>query len=289
MINTELKIKICKNFFKSYKNFLKDYIYKKDDAVKKVFKDKTSVAAFDLVVCDYLDACIKFYEINPNGTYIEKHKYLCEDATLKKSLEMYGELVNDDRLFSYLQIYIYCVEELSYLLYDRNGDLKDEISVYTNNGLEVHKLEVYLSEVINSFSKEMYRRVSRDIKSGNYWWLKNTATTLRRQLFDNFAYVNTSRFKLMCKKYLEMDMTDQDIQDKLTKATNGGIKLGEQLDKKMLEKYNAKPYHCWWEITDSGSKILHLADYPPQKGVYTYIAYHTNLEENKDQRDSYFF
>ena len=289
MINSELKVKICNVFFKSYKNFLKNYIYKKDDAVKKIFKEKSAVAAFELVVADYLDSCINFYKQNPNGTYMEEHKFIANDETLKKSLEMYGELVADDRIFSYLQIYVYCVEELSHLLCDKNGNVKEEITVYTNNGLEVHPLETYLSEVINSFSMEMYRRVSRDIKSGNFWWLKNTATTLRRQLFDNFAYVNTSRFKQMCKKYLEMDMTDEDIQNKLTKAKNGGIKLGEQLDKIMLEKHDAKPYYCWWEITSSGSKILHLADDPPQKGVYTYIAYHTNLDGKKDQRDSYFF
>lgn len=288
MVTSQLKKHVMKTFFKTYKTFLKNYIYKKDEEVRKIFKDSQSINACELVAESYLNSAIEFYQENPKGTYSEEQKHIANDPNVKKNLDNYSNIVPDDFILGYLQVYVYSIEELGNVIYDKNGDVKKDIKVLTNNGLEYHTLQDYLSVVINKYSTEMFRRVFKDIKAGNYWWLKDTATTLRRQLFDNFVYVNTDRFKLMCKKYLEMDMSDKDIQDKLMNAVNGGIRLGEILDKKMLESHNAKPYYCWWEINKE-KKILHLADEPPKTGVYTYVAYHTNMQTKQNQKDSYFF
>lgn len=288
MVTQELKTEIMKSFFKNYKTFLKNYIYKKDDIIKEMFKTRKSEEAFKLAVLAYINSSINFYQQNPNGTYMEEQEFITNDKMVKKSFQMYQNVVPDRLLYEYLQIYMYCVEELGNVIYTNGFKVKQDIKFLSDQGLQQFTLQDYLCNSVNSAATEMYRRVSKDVKSRNLWWLKNTATTLRRQLFDNFTYVNTARFKLMCKKYLEMDMTDEDIQQKFTQAKNGGIKLGIKLDKIMLEKHNAKPYHCWWEVTDEGKHILHLADYPPHMGVYTYVAYHTSVDSKNQQRDTYF-
>ena len=131
----------------------------------------------------------------------------------------------------------------------------------------------------------MFTKFEKDIKEGNYWWLKNSATTLRRQLFEDIIVLSEKRFSYLCETYFDRPV---DIRKEFINAKNGGEKLVPELDATMAKRYKAKPYYCWWEIRADGKNVLHMLDTPPEEGIYTYVAYHDRQENRTVEKDNYY-
>lgn len=274
MITKQLKIEILNRFPNVYLNFLTDNIYKDEQYVQSLFSKDETVKSFTNLMATYFTCIENFYRKNPHGTYGEELEYVASNKQLTESIQKYVQIRGDKSLVRFLQVYSYCIQELSGILYKAKYELKTEV------------LESFFSQTYRN-SIEMFRRVEKDIAEGNYWWLKNSATTLRRQLYDNFAFVNTNRFKYMCEKYLGRKMSNEDIKKEFTETINGGEKLVDELDANMEKQFNAVPYFCWVEIVD-GKKKIQISSSRPQKGVYFYVAYHTKIDE-RSQEESKFF
>lgn len=275
MITEELKDVALSKFTKTYKQLLKSHIYKNNSQIRELFSGKEVNLAYKNLVRGYFDCLTEFYQKNPGAEYMDELEYVMKNNQIKSLVGNYVSKKNDKTLFRFLKIYSYCVQEMSRYIYDSNYKVRKDV------------VEKHFDEIAR-ISLEMFTRVERDVKEGNYWWLKNSATTLRRQLVDNFGFVDTPRFKAMCEKYLERPMTINDIKKEFTHAINGGQKLVEELDYKMEKSHNAKPYYCWWEKMEDGRRKIHMSEEPPEKGVYSYIAYHDRIENRVVDKDNYF-
>lgn len=275
MITDELKDVALEKFTKVYKQLLKAHVYKKNSQIKELFSGASTKEAYTNLVNGYFCVLSDFYKTNPGASYTEELEFIMKNPAIINLVENYVNQKNDKKLFRFLQIYSYCIQELGKYIYDKNYRVRQDV------------VESRFSDIAR-ISVEMFVRVEKDIKERNYWWLKNTATTLRRQLVDNFGFVDTPRFRQMCEKYLCREMTVQSIKKEFTHAINGGAKLVAELDAKMEANYGAKPYYCWWDKLPDGKRRLRMSEDPPTNGVYSYVAYHDRIENRVVDRDNYF-
>lgn len=272
MFTDELKNEVFERFSDSYGQLLEQFIYKDSEMVREMFADEDVLKAYQNLVSIYFETIVEFYENNPDGTYLEELKYLKNAPDVKAAAKDYVDLTGDETLIRFLQVYSYCVQEPSGLVYNKSYHLvKNKVDGYFAG---VHQ---------NCLS--MFEKFEKDINEGNYWWLKDSATTLRRQLSENIIVLNEKRFTNLCERYFSRKV---DIFSEFINAVNGGEKLIPELDIAMAKNHNAKPYYCWWEYKPNGKKVLHMFDEPPAEGIYTYVAYHDRKEERAVAKDNYY-
>ncbi|MBQ9785838.1 MAG: hypothetical protein IJW25_00010 [Clostridia bacterium] len=276
MLTLELKEEILKRFTQNYKDLLKKLIYKESNMVRDLFAGDNVKKAFNELVEQYFKSIVQFYKKNPDGTYMEELEYMITDERVKACMENYVSLKGDETIVRFLQVYSYCIQELESVIYDKNYNVKKD------------RIATFFAQTYNN-SIQIFKRLEKDIKEGNYWWLKDSATSLRRVFAEDIFIFNTKRFERMCLKYFGR------ILDVRVNPENGGLdfidgkaNLLKELDQRMLEYHKAKPYYCWWEIVDEKKKKLHMSETPPPKGVYTYVAYHDRVENRVVEKDNYF-
>lgn len=276
MLTAELKDEILKRFTNNYKDLLKKIIYKKNNMVRELFSGSGTKKAFDELVKEYFSCIVNFYLNNPDGSYMEELDCVIKNQELKRKLNNYVNLKGDEVIIRFLQIYSYCIEELESVIYDKNYNVRKD------------KINEFFNKTYNN-SIKIFKILEKDAKEGNYWWLKDSATSLRRVFSESVFVFNTKRFERMCQKYfgrkLEVRINPQ----------NGGLdfldgidNLLEELDQKMENEYNAKPYYCWWENADDNKKILKMSENEPPSGKYYYVAYHDRIENRAVEKDNYF-
>ena len=272
MFTDELKNEVFARFSDSYGQLLEQFIYKDGNMVREMFGDDDVVKAYQTLVSSYFESIVEFYQKHPDGTYLEELKYVKSDAAVKAAAKDYVDLTGDETLIRFLQVYSYCVQEPSGLVYNKKYELVKS------------KVDNYFAGVHNN-CLSMFEKFEKDINEGNYWWLKDSATTLRRQLSENIIVLNEKRFTQLCNFYFKRPV---DIYKEFINAINGGEKLIPELDRVMAEEHNAKPYYCWWEVRANGKKILHMVEEPPAEGIYTYVAYHDRKEVRAVNKDNYY-
>lgn len=272
MLTNELKVEVFKRFSNSYAELLEKLIYKDKRMVKKLFSDETIYSAYEAVVVEYFNALVEFYAKYPDGSYLDELDYVKSSSRVRRALKVYEEMTGDRTLMRYLQVYSYCVQEPSGLIYDKNYRIVQD------------SVDDYFAQTHDN-SIAMYEKFEKDINEGNYWWLRNSATTLRRQLFENIIVINEKRFTFLCDTYFQRKV---DINKEFVDAVNGGEKLVPELDAVMAKRYKAKPYYCWWETKKDGKRVLHMEEEPPADGVYAYVAYHDRKETRAVNKDNYY-
>ena len=118
MLTTELKVEIFKYFTKSYAELLEKFIYKDKKLVNQLLKSPKNKDAYESLVVHYFNAITDFYRRYPDGTYLEELEYVKNNPQVKKSAKEYLDLTGDETLIRFLQVYSYCVQEPSGLIYD---------------------------------------------------------------------------------------------------------------------------------------------------------------------------
>ncbi len=267
MVTSELKSYALSHFQKNYKKLLAEHIYQDKDMVKALFSNKNIEKCFYRLAETYFNVLVKFYEQNPNGTYLEELEYIKNSEAIKNALSEYYSFTNDTQVFKFLKVYSYMLQEFAVeqKIYDEDGYLKTD------------GLKTYFSSVLDA-SIGMYPKVLKDMEQNNYWWLKDNATTLRRQFSEDFIVLSRKRCQALCDKYFERKVN---LTKEFSNATNGGEKLIEELDAIIYKRFGALPFYCWWETTESGEKVLRREPEPPKDGTYSFNAYQQNFNTEK--------
>jgi len=256
MITNELKQHILKRFSKNYAELFKS-VYKTDFNLSANPEIKS---AYENLVNAYFSSLVNFYRFKPTGTYMEQLTFLKFDPNLKRCMREYLDLTDDETLVRFLHVYGYCAEELGELVLDKNNNIKP------------NSVKGFF-EKIDGCSTAMYKKLEKDIKEGNFWWLKNSATTLRRQLYEDLIIINKARLTALFDKYYDREV---DLMAEFVNAINGGAKLVEELDATMEKRYGAKPYYTWRTEYDHGRKMMHFSEDQPTINVYSFITYQKN-------------
>ena len=272
MLNPELKPFLYENFTKTYKELLVTKVFQSTSMYKQLFKNPKAKVAFDNAINEFFNCLIEFYKKYPNGSYISQHQYVEGNTKLKNYISQYVSVTNDKTFFNFLKVYGYCVEQLNGIALDDDGNFDKE-------GTKE------LFERAFTSSMDMYDVVKKDMDANNYWWLRDTATTLRRQLDEGITLINRERLQKMFDKYFtrKVDIDTEFMND-------GNMKLIQELDRTMLANKNAMPYYFWWEVEESGQKKLMMGPQPPKTGIYTFVAYQnysTTRNDNNVEREYY--
>lgn len=272
MLQPELKPYLHDNFAKTYKELLTTKVFQNINMYKQLFKNPKAKIAFDNAIEEFFNCLIKFYEQNPNGSYINQLQFIENNTKLKNYISQYTSVTNDKTFFNFLKVYGYCVEQL-------NGLVLDNDDKFDKNGVNE------LFERAFTSSMKMYDVVKKDMDANNYWWLRDTATTLRRQLEEDITLINSERLQKMFDKYFtrKVDIAKEFMHD-------GNMKLIQELDKTMYENKNALPYYFWWDVAENGQKKLMMGPQPPKTGVYTFVAYqnYTTAQNQKNTEKEYY-
>lgn len=272
MLTNDLKEEVFNHFTPTYLELLTKYIYKDEKMVRKLFETQEVKRAYENYVIKYFEALVELYRVWPDSTYLDELQYLKHNIPFKNAEKKYLELTGDETLGRFLHVYSYCVQEPSGLIYDKNYNVVKKVS------------DRYFSQT-HANSLAMYTKFERDINEGNFWWLKNTATTLRRQLHEDIMVLSEKRFANLCNTYFERTV---DVRKEFIYAVNGGMRLIPELDKAIEKKFHAKPFHCWWGANEKGEKILNVSENSPENGAYDYIAYHAKEHTRVDEKDNYY-
>ena len=269
MLNNELRPYLVENFTKTYKNYLTK-IYG-DKTFENMLRDRKVRKAFYNVVKEYFNTMYEYYDRYPQGNLDNELKYIESSAKLKSLNDEYVALSHGDKtLFGYLKMYGYSVEQMNQDAVDKYGHLDQK---------RIDKL----FEIVNVINDKNYETVKMDMDANNYWWLKDTATTLRRQLGLDYVMISEKRLQAMFDKYFPRKFE----ASKITEVDN--VELMKELDFAMNQKYHTLPYYFWWGEGANGEKKLLMAPQPPQNGKYTFVVYqnYTSDEVAKDKKEYY--
>lgn len=253
MVTNELKQLILQRFNKNYSELFKS-VYKTELNLSANSEIKL---AYDKLVNAYFSSLVNFYKFKPTGTYMEELTFLTFDPQLKTCIDEYLDLTGDETLVRFLHVYGYCAEELGEQILDsKNNIIQKGIKGYF--------------EKIDNCSTAMYKKLEKDIKEGNFWWLKNCATTLRRQLYEDIIIINKARLSSLFDTYFDRKV---DFMAEFVNAIDGGRPLIDELDETMEKRYGAKPYFTWWREYDNGRKLMNFSEDQPNINVYSFITY----------------
>lgn len=264
MIDSHLINRMEENFYKAYKDLLITKVYKSKEMYKNQFNNDKTKNLYRQIVKEYFSSIQLFYQKYPNGSFEEQYNFLDMNGTLKSMVKEYVSQTNDSTFYNFLRCYGYCAEQVNYEVYDEYGDYSESKA----NKVIKH---------INESSVIMYESVKNDMKAKNYWWLYDTATSLRRQLNETLVLINSERMQKMLEKYFERPI---DVHEFMSNAD-----LVRELDILMLKNHKARPYYFWWGINSKGEKGLLMSPHPPEIGVYTFVSYQTYTQENATTKE----
>ena len=269
MLDNRLKQFLANNFTKTYKDYLINKVYGDKKIFDEQFKSKKIQKAFYDVVKEYFNTLYAYYEQYPDGNFDNQLKFIKNNQTLQNYVKKYIEVSQgDETLYGFLQVYGYCVEQVNDMSLNDNGDFSVNLSRH-------------MFDLVAQTSGKMYGFVKLDIDANNYWWLKDTATTLRRQLSEKLIIINNDRLQYMFDKYFPRKFDVNNIR----KVDN--VELMKDLDFAMYRKYHTLPYYFWWGENDKGERKLKMSPEPPQNGNYTFVVYQ-NYTSNEVEKKEYY-
>ena len=275
MLTHELKSEIYKYFTGCYSKYLY-YVYKGDqetaDSMNKLYEKPEVKNAYSRAIISFFEATADFYRAYPNGNYIDELNYAKNSVAFKSAITEYEQLSGDSLLSRFLQVYSYCVQESSDLIYTKKYEVVENL------------VPGYFQKVEEN-CLAMFDKLVNDINKGNYWWLKNTATSLRRQLGETITVFSERRFNLLCEKYFDRKI---DVRREFVYAKNPGSRLIPELDRCMSEYFHAKPYYCWKEKGIDGETVTKTSEFPPFNAGYTYIAYFDKHQSRDADKNSHY-
>ena len=271
MIKEDFKPYVFGNFERTYKDYLINNVFGEKKTYNEQFKNKDVQKALEQAISSYFDTLYDFYVKYPKGTLEDQQRYFDTNEALKKEFQKYFKNSNgDENLYGFLRIYGYCLEQISNLLIKNNRFVDDNARAG------------YL-DLINRTATSMYKMVKMDLISGNYWWIKDSATTLRRQLCEKFVVIADDRLQNMLDKYFPRKINVRSL-DKLDKND-----LVRELDLAMYRKYHTLPYYLWWGKGDGEKKKLKMGPEPPKTGEYAFIVYQNYTAEEVKKEDKQYY
>ena len=271
MLEIEYKSHLLGNFTATYKDYVIKNVYGDKKIFDEFFEKRKVQKAYVNLVNEYFNTIYNFYKQYPSGTFDQQTVYINNNAKLQEYVKQYSDISQgDSTLYGFLRVYGYCMEQV------RNYAL-NEYDIIDNKGLK------RAFDVANKTCGVMYDMVKLDIQANNLWWLKDTATTLRRQLGEKMIVINQARLQKMFDKFFPRKYDASKIAD------DDSIELMKELDFAMYEKYHTNPYYFWWGTNKDGTKKLLMAPQPPDNGAYTFVVYqnYTSDKVPKDQQTYY--
>ena len=263
MISNGVKCHALLHFEDAYETFLSEHIYKDKKMYKQLMSGMKVKRAFKDLVKTYMEELVAFYEKYPNASYMDELAFIKSNDKIRQKQQQYYSLTNDSTLIKFLQIYTYLLQEVMY-------DYVDEYGV-----LEPATINDYFRFAQNT-SINMFMQLKKDIDQNNYWWLKNTASSLRRQLCDKIIVFSTRRMQALCDKYYSRRVdVETEFADEAEKGSSYVNKLVQELDDNMKRKYGATPMFCWWGVDQNGQRVLYKSKTEPAPSIYSFLAYTT--------------
>ena len=259
MIDKSFKPYLCGCFMASYRIFRGKH---KNAEITNWIHEARVEGALKNATKEYFSHIFRFYKSNPSATYEEEWESIKNSEKISKAINGYKKLAHDDLLADFLMVYAYCLEEGQKHFVRQYGEVRDEDA------------KDLLGKLV-SLADEMYGWVYNDLKVKNYWWFKNSATSLRKQLEIGLCVIDSERVLNLCRKYLGRDV-NLDVEFMNDKEA----KLMRELDETMYNKWHCSPYYFWSQKNDKGEMKLFMAPYP-QKGKYCYVSYQ-NYTHTKD-------
>ena len=261
-------------FGNAYEELLSKHIYKDAQMYKQLMSKPKVKKAFRELLITYTAELVNFYEKYPKATYMEELAFIKSNSLIKQKQQEYYDLTNDTTAINFLHIYTYFLQEVMY-------DYLDEYGVINTSAVDDYFKFAHRASI------SMYLRLKKDIDKNNYWWLKDTASSLRRQLCERIVVFSTKRMQALCDKYYtrKVDVLNEFFEE----AKRGGPHVQEllgELDEAVRRKYGATPMFCWWGRDNKGQVMLFKSKEKPETDVYSFIAYTTtpNAERTDNQR-----
>lgn len=269
MIDRKIRGYLPNNFISAHKRLLEDKFHVDENMYKQNFGNGRVKGLYNKVISKYLALIYKYGDNNPNGNYDNELKFV-ETNELLDLVSKYEAMTGDKTFYKFLKIYVYLIEESNRSIRNRDGSI-DNQKVLAN------------FKNIGNFAPIMYDQVSQDIDAKNYWWLKDTATTLRRQLDERYTMISQSRLQKLFNKYFPRPFDVREIKN-VDNAT-----LMQELDIAMFKKYHTYPYYFWWAEDNNGNKTLMMDKAPPKSGVYTFVVYQNQTSKEVDDKDKGYY
>jgi len=271
MIDKALAPYLVDNFTKAYKDYLIKKVFGNKKLFDEQFGEKYIQKPFLNLVKTFFETLYNFYDEHPSGNYDQQLQYFDTNQKLQDALNAYISVSQgDEMIYGFLKVYGYSIEQLNSLASDEFGvvNAKTSKELFTR---------------ANVASGKMYEVVKLDMEANNYWWLKNTATTLRRQLTEDIILINQDRLQYMFDKFFPRKF------DASTVREVDNQELIRELDFAMYNKYHTLPYYFWWGKDDAGKKKLFMAPQQPKSGYYSFVVYQNYTAKDVKEEDKQYY